>query len=113
MFSILDLYPSSSSKSSDFKELGEAIGSAENIKAIIEIGEEWARIKEKILKQVQNDKIVMIEGAKDMGQVIAAASKIAAPGDVVILSPAAASFDMFKDYKDRGNQFKEEVLKLK
>ena len=47
-----------------------------------------------------------------MGQVLAAASKLAVPGDVVILSPAAASFDKFKNYKDRGNQFKEEVRKL-
>ena len=40
------------------------------------------------------------------------AVEITESGDVVILSPVA-SFDMFKDYKDRGNQFKEEVLKLK
>ena len=47
-----------------------------------------------------------------MQQIVQAAKKIAKPGDVVLLSPACASFDMFKDYKDRGEQFKKEVLGL-
>lgn len=100
-----------SSKNSDFAELGKVIGESENIKAIIQIGEEWNRIKAEI-KTVRPETLI-IEGAKDMEQVIAAALKLAVPGDVVILSPAAASFDKFKNYKDRGNQFKEEVRKLK
>jgi UDP-N-acetylmuramoylalanine--D-glutamate ligase len=36
----------------------------------------------------------------------------AATGDVVLLSPACASFDMFRDFEDRGRQFKEAVLQL-
>ncbi len=99
-----------SSKNSNFEELGKVIGESENIKAIIQIGEEWNRIKAEV-KTVRPETLI-IEGAKDMGQVLAAASKLAVPGDVVILSPAAASFDKFKNYKDRGNQFKEEVRKL-
>ena len=100
-----------SSKNSDFSELGQVIGKSENIKAIIGIGQEWNRIK----SEIRNPKseIVMIEGAKDMKTIVAAVSKIAESGDVVLLSPACASFGMFKNYKDRGNQFKEEVNKLK
>lgn len=100
-----------SSKNSDFTELGEVIGRHDNIKAIIGIGEEWARIKKEI-KNVRPDTLV-IEGADTMEKIVTAASKLALPGDVVILSPACASFGLFKNYKDRGNQFKEQVNKLK
>jgi UDP-N-acetylmuramoylalanine--D-glutamate ligase len=41
-----------------------------------------------------------------------AAFHFAAKGDVVLLSPACASFDLFKNYEDRGNQFKQAVKEL-
>jgi len=45
-------------------------------------------------------------------KIIEEAVKVTPKGGIVLLSPAAASFDMFKDYKDRGNQFKEAVKEL-
>ena len=47
-----------------------------------------------------------------MREVVVSAALEAEPGDVVILSPACASFGMFKNYKDRGEQFKREVEAL-
>jgi UDP-N-acetylmuramoylalanine--D-glutamate ligase len=107
-----------SSKNSDFTELGKIISEAKNIKAIIGMGEEWWEIKSKITHSAgsgqadQKSNILMVEDAKDMKTIVAAASKIARPGDVVLLSPACASFGMFHNYKDRGDQFKKEVNSL-
>lgn len=98
-------------KGSDFTELGRVISESHNIKAIIGIGLEWNRIKPHIPYTKYN--IQVIEGCKNMQEIVRSASKIASPGDVVLLSPACSSFDMFKNYKDRGEQFKREVLGLK
>ena len=97
-----------SDKGLNYKELGEVINNSENLKNIILIGQ----IRNKIKKYITNKNIYDLESS-DMKTIIKKAVEITESGDVVILSPANASFDMFKDYKDRGNQFKEEVLKLK
>lgn len=97
-----------SDKGLNYKELGEVINNSENLKNIILIGQ----IRNKIKKYITNKNIYDLESS-DMKTIIKKAVEITESGAVVILSPAAASFDMFKDYKDRGNQFKEEVLKLK
>ncbi len=97
-----------SSKKSDFSQLGQIIFGVENVKAIIGIGDEWEKIK----KEIKTDRIKIIEGLKSMEEVVKTASEIAENGDVVLLSPACASFGMFENYKDRGEQFKKEVNKL-
>lgn len=97
-------------KGSDFTELGKVISTAKNIKAIIGIGIEWPKIKSTIRYSL--NAIHYIEGAKDMREIVGHAASIAEPGDVVLLTPACSSFDMFKNYKIRGEQFREEVEKL-
>jgi UDP-N-acetylmuramoylalanine--D-glutamate ligase len=55
---------------------------------------------------------VEIERVKDLEQAVSRAWEHARPGEVVLLSPACSSFDMFRDYEDRGNQFKRSVRSL-
>lgn len=50
---------------------------------------------------------------QDMEQALAVAKKTAKPGDTILLSPACASFDLFKNYMDRGDQFKAATRKIK
>lgn len=100
-----------SSKNSDFAELGQVIADSSTIKAIIGIGIEWEKIKSKIM--TWKSEVRIVEGLDNMHEIVGKCAEIAEIGDVVLLSPACASFGMFKNYKDRGEQFKKEVLNLK
>lgn len=100
-----------SSKKSDFKKLAEQIIQSKSIKALILIGEERAIIKKAINTKGKFYGRI-IEGLKTMKQIVKTAAEIASYGDIVLLSPACASFDMFKNYEDRGQQFTSEVNKL-
>lgn len=99
-----------SSKNSNFKELGSVISESTSIKAIIGIGEEWENIKASF-KGIP-EYVLLIEGADTMEKIVRAANAVAREGDVVLLSPGCASFDMFQNYKERGILFQEEVNKL-
>jgi len=98
-----------SAKKADFTGLGKAINASKNIKAIILVGEEAPKIK---LSLGQGYKGQIFEGAKNMPEIFTQIKSAASAGDVVLLSPACASFGMFKNYRDRGEQFKNEVLKF-
>lgn len=91
-------------KDSDFTILRPLIKS--KVKSLILIGE----AKEKIKKAVGDLTDVFIQ--EDLRSAVSKAKEIASPGDVVLLSPACASFDMFRDFEDRGMQFKEIVRAL-
>jgi len=103
-----------SSKNADFTELGKVIADSENIKAIIGVGVEWPKIKEAIEKAQWRTTvpITFLEGAKTMSEIFTRVLEVVEFGDVVLLSPACASFDMFRNYKDRGEQFKKEINQL-
>lgn len=100
-----------SSKNSDFTKLGQKIAHDQTIRVLILIGQEARRIKQSI-SQAGGFGGKIVEGCRDMPKIVGQARKLAQSGDVVILSPACASFDMFKNYQDRGEQFIRKVRKL-
>jgi UDP-N-acetylmuramoylalanine--D-glutamate ligase len=55
---------------------------------------------------------IAMEEAGSMDEAVRAAARAARPGEVVLLSPACASFDMFSNYEHRGEVFKDAVLAL-
>ena len=92
-------------KGSDFAKLAGTV--KEKVKKIVLIGEAKREIRAALAGSTK------IADATTMEDAIRKAYKSAEPGDVVMLSPACASFDMFQDYRDRGRVFKEAVLKLR
>lgn len=98
-----------SEKGSDFTQLGGEIARG-RVKTLIAIGAMTQRIAHaaKVAGYQRN----IITGLRSMREIVATAAGEAAQGDVVLLSPACASFDMFKNYKYRGKEFKDEVARL-
>ena len=101
-----------SEKGSDYSELGRVVARAKNIKAVILIGKTAQKIKSEIDKNNPLKSLVFVVDLETMNGVVQRAAQLSEPGDVVILTPACASFDMFKNYKDRGQQFRNAVNKL-
>jgi UDP-N-acetylmuramoylalanine--D-glutamate ligase len=101
-----------SSKKSDFSKLASVIAGDKTVKTLISIGREGPQIAGLVLKK-GGFKGNIIKGDSNMESIVKQAYDAAKNGDIVLLSPACASFDMFKNYMDRGNQFKSEVNKLK
>ena len=75
-------------------------------KAVVAIGEARPRLKEAL------SDVVPVEEADTFAAAIDRAYQLAKPSGVVLLAPACSSFDMFRDYAERGRMFKEEVRKL-
>jgi UDP-N-acetylmuramoylalanine--D-glutamate ligase len=97
-----------SDKGADFAELVEQV-TKNNVRHVVTIGKTGPKIAELLRQKGFNN---ITEGLKTMKEVVQTAKDNAQEGDVVLLSCADASFDMFKDYKDRGNQFKQAVQAL-
>lgn len=98
-----------SDKGLDYKEVGEAI--ARKVRALILTGPTSEKI-ENATKQALNGKSIEIYYTSNMQESVNLAKEIAKAGDVVLLSPASASFDLYKNFEDRGHQFKDCVNNL-
>jgi UDP-N-acetylmuramoylalanine--D-glutamate ligase len=97
-----------SDKGADYAELARTVRE-NSVKSVVLIGETAPKIRAALEAAGFND---LVDGGPDMASIIAAVRSVAAQGDVVLLSTANASFDMFKNYKDRGEQFKQAVQAL-
>jgi UDP-N-acetylmuramoylalanine--D-glutamate ligase len=91
-------------KGGDFRLLREPL--KRRAKAVVAIGEAKARIREALAD------VVTVHEAASFEEGIARAYQIAQPSGVVLLAPACASFDMFRDYAERGRRFKEAVARI-
>lgn len=79
----------------------------EKVKAIVCLG-----VDNRVILQSFGNVIPNMVEARSMEEAVKYAHQFAVSGDTVLLSPACASFDLFQNYEDRGNQFKKEVEKL-
>ena len=91
-------------KKIDFTELASSIALQPNIKRIVLIGQTRHAIAT-ALDAVGKPDIYELNDATDLRSIVARAKALASLGDVVVMSPACASFDMFKNFSDRGEQF--------
>lgn len=90
-------------KGNDYTEIEELV--KKKVRAIVCLGLD----NEKIINFFQDKKDLIFE-TKSMEECVALCKKISEPGDTVLLAPCCSSFDLFKNYEDRGDQFRKYVL---
>lgn len=92
-------------KGADMNELVPAI--LEKAKAVVVVGRDGL-----LIEQALTGSEVVIKAATTMAHAVQVAAELAVSGDTVLLSPACASLDQYKNYQDRGNKFTKAVLAL-
>ncbi len=97
-----------SDKGASYSELSNAVVKS-SVREVLLIGDQAERIRVELEKSGFHEHQA---GGNNMQEIVNKARELAVSGDVVLLSTACASFGMFKNYKDRGEQFKSAVLEL-
>ena len=96
----------------DYEPIAKPI--VDNVKGLILIGQTSEKIYEAVTKELEKEnKELDIYQCNEFPQIVEVARKIAKTGQVVLFSPASASFDLFENFAQRGNKFKELVNDLK
>lgn len=98
-----------SDKGAGYGHLARAV-KENNIRCVVTIGQTGPAIAVKLRDEGYQN--ILETSATTMGDVVQAAKQQALPGDIVLLSTGCASFDLFKNYKDRGDQFNQAVQAL-
>ncbi len=93
-------------KGGNFELLNKAV--EEQVKKILLIGE----ATEKIARALKKKDGTPMESVSSLREAVELGFEAAAPGDIVLLAPACTSFDMFKNFEERGRVFKREVFRL-
>jgi UDP-N-acetylmuramoylalanine--D-glutamate ligase len=93
-------------KGNDYTALNALV--EKNVKALVCLGAD----NQKLIDFYKN-KLDTVIDTHDVNEAVEQSFKLGKPGDIVLLSPACASFDLFKNYEDRGEKFKAAVLELK
>ena len=76
------------------------------------MGRDAEVIRDALARHAPDVPVIIVERneTSEMGEVVEAAARLARPGDVVLLAPGCASWDMFTDYTERGRAFAKAVL---
>ena len=98
-------------KNLDYTPIAKPI--VEHVKTLILLGQTSGKIFDAVKEELENqNKKLDIYMCKNLEETVNLAKKVSKPGQIVLFSPASASFDMFKNFADRGEQFKKLVNKL-
>ncbi len=94
-----------------FEELArEAVG---KVKALYTLGATAPKIEAAVEREIKNRGIQLpVNRCRDLAEAVERSARDARPGDVVLLSPACASYDMFRNFEERGRAFREMVARL-
>lgn len=97
-------------RKADFTKLVDAIVASKNLKKLVLMGETAHKISQ--LLEERGFTNMSVQSGTNFADIVTATQAYAEPGDIVLLSPGCPSFDMFKNFEERGNEFKAIVRSL-